>query len=68
MLEITYFKNTIIQHSKHNYINECFCFFSQINVDITIGGVRYQGTLVCPSCVEMCYVSLTYAKPVYLKY
>ena len=30
----------------------------QVDVDITVDGVQYQGTIRCPSCEEMCYVSI----------
>ena len=35
----------------------CYSICFKINVDITVNGVNHQGTLICPSCTEMCYVS-----------
>jgi len=26
-------------------------------MDITVLGTRYQGSLICPSCAQICYVS-----------
>ena len=29
----------------------------QLLIDITVDGSRYEGSLICPSCAQICYVS-----------
>lgn len=33
-----------------------FCLL-QLLIDITVDDTRYQGSLICPSCLQICYVS-----------
>ena len=37
----------------------CICYSSmQLTVNQVSDGVSYSGTIICPSCLEICYVSL----------
>ena len=29
----------------------------QLVIDLTVGDVRYQGSIICPSCAQICHVS-----------
>ena len=37
----------------------CICYSSmQLTINQFSDGVSYSGTIICPSCLEICYVSL----------
>lgn len=42
----------------------CVHIVLQLDIDITVDGVKYQGSLICPSCAEICYVRSS----VYMRY
>jgi len=37
----------------------CSCEGEELVLDITVSGSRYQGSLICPSCAQLCYDDLS---------
>ena len=46
-------------YENKKYIHTCMhtqIFFFQINIAQTSDGTTYTGSVICPSCLEICYV------------